>query len=133
MSENPDRQNVSSGGPWEDLVGYSRAVRVGGRIYVSGTTAVDADGNIVGPGDAEIQTRFVLRQIEAALRSCNATMRNVVRTRMFVTDIDNWAAVARAHNEVFADIRPAATMVEVTRFIDPAILVEIEVEAEVTS
>lgn len=133
MSEYPDRQNVSSGGPWEDIVGYSRAVRVGDRIYVSGTTAIDADGNVIGPGDAELQTRFALQQIEDALGHCNATMTDVVRTRMFVTDIDNWAAVARAHNEVFADIRPAATMVEVSRLIAPELLVEIEVEADVTA
>jgi len=130
LTEKPSRQNLSSGGPWEDAVGYSRAVRVGNRIYVSGTTAAGEDGEIVGPGDAEAQTRFALRSIAAALRECDATLGDVVRTRMFVTDIDHWEAVARAHREVFADIRPAATMVEVSRLIHPEMLVEIEAEAE---
>lgn len=130
MTEKPSRQNLSFGGPWEDAVGYSRAVRVGNRIYVSGTTAAAEDGEIVGPGDAEAQTRFALRSIAAALRECDATLGDVVRTRMFVTDIDHWEAVARAHREVFADIRPAATMVEVSRLIHPEMLVEIEAEAE---
>ena len=126
-----DRINVSSGGPWEDVVGYSRAVRTGNRIAVSGTTAVDDAGNIVAPGDPEKQTMYALRQIERALRECGGTLNDVVRTRMFVTDIQNWEAVSRAHQEVFGAIRPAATMVEVSRLIDPEMLVEIEAEAEI--
>lgn len=126
------RKNVSSGGPWKNLVGYSRAVRVGNRVVVSGTTAVDEAGKIAGQGDAAAQTSFALRQIERALHECGAALDDVVRTRMFVTDIENWDAVAAAHREIFADIRPAATMVEVTRLIDPALLVEIEAEAEIT-
>lgn len=128
----PDRLNVSSGGPWEDIVGYSRAVRIGNRISVSGTTAVDDDGTIVGGDDPEEQARFALRLIERALRQCGGALEDVVRTRMFVTNIENWEAISRAHREAFGDIRPAATMVEVTRLIDPEMLVEIEVEAELT-
>lgn len=126
-----DRRNLSSGGPWEDTVGYSRAVRIGNRILVSGTTAVGDAGEIIGQGDAREQTMFVLRQIEQALHQCGATLGDVVRTRMFVTDIENWEPVADAHREVFADIRPAATMVEVSRLIDPGMLVEIEADAEI--
>ena len=105
-------------------------MRAGNRIYVSGTTATDADGEVVGPGDAETQTRFALQNIESALKECDASLTDVVRTRMFVTDIDHWEAVARAHQAFFADIRPAATMVEVSRLIHSEMLVEIEVEAE---
>lgn len=122
------RQQVASGTRWEPLVGYSRAVRVGPTVYVSGTTATDAHGSIVGT-DPYTQTRQILRNIEQALRACGATLADVVRTRIFVTNIAQWEEIGRAHGEVFGAIRPATTMVEVRRLIDPAMLVEIEAEA----
>lgn len=122
------RQNVATGTRWEPLVGYSRAVRVGTTVYVSGTTATDAHGKIVGT-DPYTQTRQVLRNIEQALVACGATLADVVRTRIFVTNITQWEEIGRAHGEVFGAIRPATTMVEVRRLIDPAMLVEIEAEA----
>jgi enamine deaminase RidA (YjgF/YER057c/UK114 family) len=123
------RINVSSGAKWEDVVGYSRAVRIGDVIEVAGTTAVDADGNVFAPGDPYAQTRFILGKIERALREAGATMEDVIRTRMYVVDITQWEPIGRAHGEVFGAIKPAATMVEVKGLIQPGLLVEIEVTA----
>ena len=123
------RMNISSGAKWEDIVGYSRAVRIGNTIEVAGTTAVDEKGQVVGPGDPGEQTKFILSKIEKALTSAGATLRDVVRTRMFVTNIDDWEAIGRVHGLYFKDIKPAATMVEVKSLISPELLVEIEVTA----
>ncbi len=123
------RQTFSSGSPWEPLVGYSRAVRVGPFVHVAGTTASDAEGRVVSAGDAYAQMKFALAKIERALRETGAEMRHVVRTRTFVTDISRWEEIGRAHGEVFREIRPASTMVEVRALIDPRMLVEVEVDA----
>lgn len=125
----PERKNVSSGAPWESIVGYSRAVRIGNHIWVAGTTATDESGNVVGAGDAAAQTRYALKKIERALQEAGASLADVVRTRIFVTDISQWEAIGAVHGEFFGAVRPAATMVEVSRLIDPGHLVEIEVDA----
>lgn len=123
------RQNISSGAKWESIVGYSRAVRLGNVVEVAGTTAVSDEGDVVGLRDPYAQTIFILQKIEKALAQAGATMRDVVRTRMFVTDISQWEEIGRAHGEFFRDVRPAATMVEVRALIQPELLVEIEVTA----
>ncbi|HEX2905438.1 MAG TPA: RidA family protein [Phototrophicaceae bacterium] len=127
-----NRINISSGAKWENIVGYSRAVRIGNIVEVAGTTAVDENGVVVGEGDVYTQTKFILTKIEMALKQAGASLQQVIRTRMYVTDIAQWEEIGRAHGEFFRDIKPAATMVEVKALINPELLVEIEVSAVIT-
>ena len=125
-----ERKNISSGTPWEDIVGYSRAVRIGNIIEVAGTTAMDGD-TLIGAGDPYAQTIFILKKIEKALQEAGANMTDVIRTKMYVRDISQWEEIGRAHGEFFKKIKPAATMMEVSALINPDLLIEIEVSAVV--
>lgn len=128
-----NRINISSGAKWEDIIGYSRAVKIGNLIEVAGTTAIDENGNVVGANDPYEQTKFIFEKIEKALASAGASLRDVVRTRMFTTDISQWEEIGRAHGEFFREVKPAASMIEVKGLIDPELLIEIEVTAVLSS
>lgn len=123
------RLKISSGAKWEDIVGYSRAVKVNNQVFITGTVAVNADNNLVGGDSAYLQTQFILQKIEQVLQQCGASLNDVVRTRLFVTDISRWEEYGKAHGEVFGTIRPCTTMVEVSKLIAPEYLIEIEVDA----
>lgn len=123
------RLKISSGAKWEDIVGYSRAVKVNNQVFITGTVAVDGDNNLVGGDSAYLQTQFILQKIEKVLHQCGASLSDVVRTRLFVTDIARWEEYGKAHGEVFANIKPCTTMVEVSKLIAPEYLIEIEVDA----
>ena len=127
-----DRSNYSSGAPWESIAGYSRAVRVGNIIEVAGTTAVDTEGQVVGAGDISKQTDYIFNKIRNALNDAGSKMSDVIRTRMYLTDINDWETVARMHGDIFSDIKPVSTLVEVSGLIDEELLIEIEVSAVVT-
>lgn len=127
-----DRTNYSSGTPWESIAGYSRAVRVGNIIEVAGTTAVDTEGQVVGAGDISKQTDYIFNKIRNALNHAGSKMSDVIRTRMYLTDINDWEAVARVHGDIFSDIKPVSTLVEVSGLIDKELLIEIEVSAVVS-
>ena len=127
-----DRSNYSSGAPWESIAGYSRAVRIGNIIEVAGTTAVDTEGQVVGAGDISKQTDYIFNKIRNALNDAGSKMSDVIRTRMYLTDINDWEAVARVHGDIFSDIKPVSTLVEVSGLIDEELLIEIEVSAVVS-
>ena len=127
-----DRNNYSSGAPWESIAGYSRAVRVGNIIEVAGTTAVDTEGQVVGAGDISKQTDYIFNKIRNALNDAGSKMSDVIRTRMYLTDINDWETVARVHGDIFSDIKPVSTLVEVSGLIDEELLIEIEVSAVVS-
>lgn len=127
-----DRSNYSSGAPWESIAGYSRAVRIGNIIEVAGTTAVDTEGQVVGAGDISKQTDYIFNKIKNALNDAGSKMSDVIRTRMYLTDINDWETVARVHGDIFSDIKPVSTLVEVSGLIDEELLIEIEVSAVVS-
>ena len=128
-----DRQNISSGTTWETIAGFSRAVRIGNVIHVSGTTATDENGNVVGLNDPYAQTSYIIRKIERALNQAGASLTDVIRTRIYVTDVNKWETVARAHGEFFSQIRPANTLVEVSALVGDGYLVEMEAEAVISN